>query len=66
MSPKSKSARPPKLRVSAVVVMDADSLERAKAKARQHDMPFPVYLEQAVRLYGMHLDKKISVIARPI
>ncbi len=55
-----------KLRVSAVVVMDADSLEKARAKAVEHDMPFPVYLEQAVRLYGKYLDKKISVLARPI
>ena len=48
------------------MVMDADSLERARAKAAEHGMPFPVYLEQAVRLYGKYLDKKISVLARPI
>jgi hypothetical protein len=66
MSPKAKEKKPEKLRVSAMVVMDADSLERARAKAKEHEMPFPVYLEQAVRLYGKYLDKKISVLARPI
>jgi len=66
MSPKDKEGKPPKLRVSAVVVMDGDSLEKARRKAAEHDMPFPVYLEQAVRLYGKYLDKKITVLARPI
>jgi hypothetical protein len=66
MSPKSKRDNPPRVRVSAVVVMDVDSLARAKAKAREHEMPFPVFLEQAVRLYGKYLDKKVGVFARPI
>lgn len=61
-----KQTKPEKLRVSATVVMDAGALEKARAKAAQHDMPFPVYLEQAVRLYGKYLDKKITVLARPI
>jgi predicted DNA binding CopG/RHH family protein len=61
-----KREKPEKLRISATVVMDADSLEKARAKAAEHGMPFPVYLEQAVRLYGKYLDKKISVLARPI
>ncbi len=66
MSSKAKEKKPEKLRVSAMVVMDADYLDKARAKAAEHDMPFPVYLEQAVRLYGKYLDKKISVLARPI
>lgn len=57
---------PDKLRVTAPVVMDADALERAQAKARQHGMPFPVFLEQACRNYGKILDKKVTIIARPI
>ena len=55
-----------RLRVSAPLVMDIDSLERARNKAAEHGMPFAVFLEQACRLYGKYLDKKISVIARPI
>ncbi|MEW5912011.1 MAG: hypothetical protein AB1814_05615 [Thermodesulfobacteriota bacterium] len=58
--------KPDKLRVSATVVMDVTVLERARAKARQHNMPFSHYLERAVRLYGLYLDKKVSVIARPL
>jgi len=58
--------KPDKLRVSATVVMDVAFLERARAKARQHGMPFSLYLERAVRLYGLYLDKKVSVIARPL
>ena len=61
-----KKEKPEKLRVSATVVMDADFLDKARVKAKEHGMPFPVYLEQAVRLYGKYLDKKISVLARPI
>jgi hypothetical protein len=58
--------KPDKLRVSATVVMDVAALERARAKARQHGIPFSHYLERAVRLYGLYLDKKVSVIARPL
>lgn len=54
------------VRVSAMVVMDAQSLERARRKAEEHGVPFPDYLERAVRLYGKFLDKKVTVIARPI
>lgn len=64
--PKKRKATPGRVRVSAQVVMDAASLERARAKAQQHDMPFSVFLEQACRLYGKYLDKKITPIARPI
>ncbi len=60
------SATPEKLRVTASVVMDAEALERARAKARQHGMPFSVFLEQACRNYGKILDKKVTIIARPI
>jgi hypothetical protein len=66
MSPKAKRKKPEKLRVSAMVVMDADSLDKAREKAKEHDLPFPVYLEKAVKLYGKYLDKKVSVLARPI
>jgi hypothetical protein len=65
MPRKSKLAKD-RLRVSAPVVMDVDSLERARQKAAQHGMPFAIFMEQACRLYGKYLDKKISVIARPI
>ena len=63
-----KQGKPPRdsVRISAMVVMDAASLDRAKAKAEQHNMPFPEYLERAVRMYGKYLDKKITAIARPI
>ncbi|MBU1274496.1 MAG: hypothetical protein KJ720_03900 [Proteobacteria bacterium] len=54
------------LRVAASLVMDAASLERARAKAAQHQIPFAEYLEEAVRLYGRVLDKKVSVVPRPI
>ncbi len=57
---------PEHLRVAASLVMDADSLERARAKAAQHRVPFAEYLEEAVRLYGKVLDKKVSVVPRPI
>ena len=66
MSPRAKKSRPQKLRISATVVMDADALARARAKAAEHGMPFEVFLENAVRLYGKYLDKKITAIARPI
>lgn len=55
-----------RVRISAQVVIDAASLERARAKAAEHEMPFPDFLERACRLYGKYLDKKITVIARPI
>ena len=59
-----KSEEP--LRVAASLVMDAASLERARAKAAKHRVPFAEYLEEAVRLYGKVLDKKVSVVPRPI
>lgn len=65
MASKGKGQRPDKLRVSATVVVDAAALERARAKAGEHDMAFSDYLERAVRLYGKYLDKKVSVIRRP-
>lgn len=55
-----------KLRVTATVVMDGAALARARDKAREHGMPFSVFLEQACRNYGKILDKKVSIIARPI
>ena len=61
----SKQATVP-LRVAATVVMDADTLEKARAKAAQHRLSFSEYLEEAVRLYGRALDKKVSVVPRPI
>ena len=67
MKPKSKQEiEAQQVRISALVVMDAAALERARKKAEQHGMPFPDFLERACRLYGKHLDKKITVIARPI
>ncbi len=66
MSPKPKKSRPQKLRISATVVMDAEALARARAKAQQHNMPFEVFLENAVRFYGKYLDKRITTVARPI
>lgn len=59
-----KSKEP--LRVAASLVMDAAALERARAKAAEHRMPFAEYLEKSVRLYGKVLDKKVSVVPRPI
>ncbi|MCF8032111.1 MAG: hypothetical protein K9K66_02575 [Desulfarculaceae bacterium] len=58
--------RPAPLRVSATVVVDAATLERARAKAAQHEISFSKYLERAVRLYGKVLDKKVSVVPRPL
>ena len=66
MSAKDKVIKGQKVRVASLVVMDAAALERARHKAAQHGVPFPEYLERAVRLYGKLLDKKVSVIARPI
>ena len=54
------------LRVAAYLVMDAEALERARVKAARHRMPFADYLEEAVRLYGKVLDKKVRVVPRPI
>ncbi len=66
MGGKQGDYREKRVRVSAMVVMDVAALERARAKAEEHGVEFPEYLERAVRLYGKFLDKKISVIARPI
>ncbi len=67
MKPKSRQeVQAQQVRISALVVMDAAVLERAREKAAQYDMPFPDFLERACRLYGKYLDRKISVIARPI
>jgi|GEM_PF-1262031 hypothetical protein len=66
MSDQVKDERPPKLRVAAVVVMDGAMLAKARAKAEEHGVPFSDYMERAARLYGKFLDKKVSVIARPI
>ncbi len=66
MAARRKQQRPEKLRVSATVVLDAAALERARAKAGEHDMAFSDYLEKAVKLYGKYLDKKVSVISRPV
>jgi hypothetical protein len=68
-APKSsrKSAAPEEgVRVSALVVLDADVLEKARNKAQQHGIPFPKYLERACRLYGKYLDRKVTVISRPL
>lgn len=54
------------VRVSALLVMDAVVLDKARDKAKQHEMPFPDYLERACRLYGKYLDHKISVIRRTL
>jgi len=59
-----KSQEP--LRVAASLVIDAAALERARNKAAKHRVPFAEYLEEAVRLYGKVLDKKVSVVPRPI
>lgn len=66
MSQAQTKNRPEPLRVSAQVVMDAAMLARAKAKAAEHKMSFPEFLERACRTYGKLLDKKITAIARPI
>ena len=66
MAGKQKEEQDRRVRVSAMVVMDQAVLERARAKAEQHGVSLPYYLERAVRLYGKFLDKKITVIARPI
>ncbi|MFH1034841.1 MAG: hypothetical protein V1806_10085 [Pseudomonadota bacterium] len=66
MSAKDKTLRGEKVRISSTVVVDAAMLERARLKAAEHGVPFPEYLERAMRLYGKFLDKKITVIARPI
>jgi len=58
--------RPDPLRVAATVVVDAATLEKARAKAAQYDIPFSKYLERSLRLYGKTLDKKVSVVPRPI
>lgn len=58
--------RASQVRISALLVIDAGTLARARAKAEQHEMPFPDFLERACRLYGKYLDRKISVIGRPI
>lgn len=66
---KTKDKAPPReepVRISAMVVLDADQLAKARAKAEQHGVSFPEYLERACRLYGKYLDRKITVIARPI
>lgn len=54
------------VRISTLLVLDQAVLERARKKAEEHDMPFPDFLERACRLYGKYLDKKVTVIARPI
>ncbi len=54
------------LRVAATVVMDLGALNKAKDKAAQHGMDLGTFLEQACRMYGKVLDKKVLVIARPI
>ncbi|MCB2225272.1 MAG: hypothetical protein KQH53_01250 [Desulfarculaceae bacterium] len=66
MPPEQATKRPAPLRVSATVVVDAATLERARAKAVEHEMSFSRYLEKAVRLYGKVLDKKVSVVPRPL
>ena len=67
MSPRNKKSEPPpKLRISQLLVMDQATLKRAQAKAAQHGVPLTEYLEEAVALYGKFLDKKISVVPRPI
>jgi hypothetical protein len=68
-SAKSKRQSPssePGVRVSALLVIDATVLNKARDKSRQHGIPFPDYIERAVRLYGKYLDRKITVISRPI
>lgn len=54
------------VRISTLLVLDQAVLERARKKAEEHGMPFPDFLERACRLYGKYLDKKVTVIARPI
>lgn len=66
MNAKDKALRGEKVRMASLVVMDGAMLERARRKAAQHGVAFPDYLERAVRLYGKLLDKKVTVIARPI
>jgi hypothetical protein len=67
MKPKSRQEVEAKqVRISTLLVMDQAVLERARKKAEEHDMPFPDFLERACRLYGKYLDKKVTVIARPI
>ncbi len=66
MSPNNDPKQPEQVRVSARVVMDQQALAKAQDKAKQHGVPFPEYLERAVKLYGKLLDKKITVISRPL
>ncbi len=66
MAKRDADPQPEPLRVAATLVVDAATLERARAKARQHQVSFSEYLEEAVRLYGKVLDKKVSVVPRPI
>jgi hypothetical protein len=66
MAKRDAARQPEPLRVAATLVVDAATLERARAKARQHQVSFSEYLEEAVRLYGKVLDKKVSVVPRPI
>lgn len=63
---KPKPTPPGPVRVSSLVVMDTAALQRARKKAGQHGVPFADYLEEAVKLYGKLLDKKVAVINRPI
>eukprot|EP01022_Parablepharisma_sp_SALTPOND_P019480 TRINITY_DN33240_c0_g1_i1.p1 TRINITY_DN33240_c0_g1~~TRINITY_DN33240_c0_g1_i1.p1 ORF type:complete len:711 (-),score=137.46 TRINITY_DN33240_c0_g1_i1:192-2324(-) len=58
--------RPQPLRVAANLVVDAATLDKARAKAAEHGMSFSRYLEKSVRLYGKVLDKKVSVVPRPL
>lgn len=66
MSPNNPPKRPEPVRVSARLVMDRQTLAKAQEKAAQHGLTFPQYMERAVRLYGKMLDKKVTVIARPL
>jgi len=54
------------IRVTASVVMDLAMLEKAKAKANQHDITFSEFLEKAVKLYGRVLDHRVVVVTRPV
>jgi hypothetical protein len=65
-SPRKTRNKEQGVRVSALVVMDAQVLDKARDKARQHGIPFSNYLERACRVYGKYLDHKITVIARPL
>lgn len=58
--------RPERLRIAASMVMDEAALAKARAKAEEHGMDFARFLEGACRLYGRYLDKKVTIIARPL